>query len=81
MDYKKSDARAKAGIRKIKKNSFQEFCGSLTKHTNPPYIWNTTKRFKNRWNRTEKQREFKPERIQSARALIDDLCPPWDEGP
>lgn len=45
INYKKADAKAKYGRRKIKRDNFRLFCEGLTKHTNPNYLWRKIKSF------------------------------------
>lgn len=75
--YKIAEAKPKNGIKKIKKEKYKEFCQAINKSANPTYIWKITKRFKNRWNNTGNANEFKPERVDGAKKLIQDLCTDW----
>ena len=35
------------------------------------------KKFKYRWNNNDNSHEYKPEKINNAKKLIKELCPPW----
>uniref|UniRef100_A0A1B6C2K7 Uncharacterized protein n=1 Tax=Clastoptera arizonana TaxID=38151 RepID=A0A1B6C2K7_9HEMI len=77
IEYKKICAKTKIELRKIKKASIVKFCESIDKDSNPTYIWNTIKKFKNRWNVADNQHEYSPEKIENAKILINELCPSW----
>lgn len=77
IEYKKRDAKAKYGLKKIKKESFVQFCGTLNKFTNPTYVWRKIKSLKNKWNYVENANEYKEEKMDSVTKTIQALCPPW----
>ncbi|CAG5103233.1 Protein of unknown function [Cotesia congregata] len=75
--YKKAQAEALVGLRRIKKESFKNFCASLSKNTNPKFLWNTIKGFQNRWNYRENANEYDKNKISAVKVMIEELCPPW----
>lgn len=75
LEYKKAEVRAKIELNKIKKESKLKFLDSLTKHTNPTYIWGKIKAFRNRWNNPDCPNEYNEETIARVYTAIDSLCP------
>lgn len=48
IEYKKSVARARCEIRRVKRECFQSFCEELRKDTDPSFAWKTVKKFQSR---------------------------------
>jgi hypothetical protein len=76
INYKKAEAKARNELKKIKKESFINFIKSLTRFTNPLYVWSKIKAFKNRRNYRNNASEYKEENINKARKMINELRPP-----
>lgn len=64
-------------LKRIKKESFKQFCEGLSKNTNPKYLWNTIKGFQNRWNYKENANEYDRDKIKAVKDMIGELCPSW----
>lgn len=79
--FKMAEARAKSGIKKVKKEKYRQFCESVTRFVSPSHVWSITKRFKNRWNKVGTSHEFKQEKIDGAKRLISEICPSWCASP
>ena len=77
LQYKKMQARARIGFRKIKKEKFIAFCQGLRKDSNPTYIWKKIKCFKNRYNFSETANQYDAETIANIQDQIESLFPPW----
>lgn len=75
--YKKAVARNRIELRRIKSESFKEFCNNLRKDTNPSYVWNKIKAFKHRFNCNHNAHEYNTHKIDSANQHILALCPAW----
>lgn len=75
--YKMIQARVRVGLRKIKKESFVKFCEDLRKDTNPSYVWNKVKCFRNRLNFSETANKYDPDSLLKIREQIDSFYPPW----
>jgi hypothetical protein len=75
-NYKKADAKARNGLKRIKKVSFTNFTESLTRFTNPKYIWRIIKALKNRCNYRDNSKKYNEENLNKPRTMIDELCPP-----
>lgn len=81
LSFKRAEIKAKAGLRKMKKESFIKFCEGLSKNTNPTYLWRKIKCFKNRFNYKNNANAYNEEKVKSAVAMIEKLCPPGIETP
>ncbi|XP_034936031.1 uncharacterized protein [Chelonus insularis] len=77
LKYKQAEARAKSGIRKIKKDYFRSFLNSINKFTSPSYIWKKLKALKKGWNSSHCSNEFSEEVVERVKVGIDSLCPSW----
>lgn len=75
IKYKRVAAITKRGLRKIKKESFPNLSISIDKSVNPTRLWALVRKFENRWKYTEKCHEYKREKIESAKELVNELCP------
>lgn len=73
----KAEHNTKVGLVKIKKANFKTFCDSLTKYTDPSFIWKKLKVFKSRWNTSYTSNEYSEEVINNVNMAIDQLCPSW----
>ncbi|XP_034938092.1 uncharacterized protein [Chelonus insularis] len=77
ITYKKAEANVKSGLKRIRRESFRNFCSGLTRFTNPSYIWKRIKCFQNKQTSSTRKKEGKPEVLDRVRQAISSLCPPW----
>ena len=77
INYKKAESKARVTIKKEKKKSFVNFCEKLNRFTNPTYIWEKVKCFKNRWTQITQRRTDAKTRKIPIDNNIDTLCAPW----
>lgn len=78
IEYKKLSALAKRTFKKKKKDAFKEFAVSINFQTDPKYVWNKCKIFKNKWVKisplhTSENLQMK-DKVKEA---LDKLSPPW----
>jgi hypothetical protein len=79
VSYKKKEAKAKSGLRKIKKEYFKKFCYSINQYTGQSYIWEKISKLTNTWNCGMQPNECKEEKIITVEQRIQNLRPPWIE--
>lgn len=77
IEYSKCNNLARCGIRKIKKEKFKLFCESLTRFSNPSYVWGKIKAFKNRFNTRDLDHQYNENDEKTILDLIHNLFPPW----
>lgn len=70
-------AKARVGLKNIKRDKFATFCESLRKDSNPSFIWKRISGFKNRWNCPENKHEYSVDKICGVNEQINSLFPPW----
>lgn len=75
LAYKKEVAKARIGLRNIKKENFSKFCENLRKDSDPSYIWRKIKAFKNSFSQSETFNRYNKEVINSVRNQIISLFP------
>lgn len=73
IEYKKSVAKARREIRRVKQESFCSFCERLRKDTDPSFAWKTVKKFQSRFNCSKTKREYSPEKKARIREQIEEL--------
>jgi hypothetical protein len=81
LEYKRAAISAKNKLREIKQKHWITFCEGIDKFTNPSYIWDRMKRLKCRYNKTEREHEYKEEIrvVQPAKTTSGKLCSGVDE--
>lgn len=77
LEYKKREAIARIGLRNVKRESSKSFCESLSRDSNPGYIWKKIKCFKNRFNFAETGNKYNPEKINAILSQIDEIALLW----
>lgn len=78
IEYKKKVSIARKELKRIKKNSFKRLCEGMRRDVNPVFVWKTVRKFQSRWNRTEKEREYRPEKIQQVKKTDSLFIPTMD---
>ncbi|XP_076235116.1 uncharacterized protein LOC143179689 [Calliopsis andreniformis] len=78
INYKKHVALARKTFKNKKKACFRKFAKSINIHTNPSYVWNTCKIFKNRWINTSPQSSCSnPCSKQNYETALNKINPAW----
>lgn len=75
--YKRECAKARIGLKNIKKENFRKFCESLRKDSNPTYIWKKVKSFQNYLNSSDSPNKYNQAIVNTIKNQISSLFPPW----
>jgi hypothetical protein len=73
LEYKRAAISTKNILKEIKQEHWNTFCEGIDKFTNPSYIWDRMQRLKCRY-KTEREHEYKEERVKSAKMTLEKLC-------
>jgi hypothetical protein len=73
LEYEREAINAKNRLREIKHENWKTFCEGIHKFTNPSYIWDRMKRSKCRYNKMEREHEYKEEVVISAKKNFEKL--------
>jgi len=76
LKYKQADEKAKGFFRKRKKESFLEFCSSLSRFSNIGYVWHKIRAMGNKYHRKETANSYKPNLINIINQQIEELSAP-----
>jgi hypothetical protein len=77
LEYKRAAMSAKNKLGEIKQEHWKTFCEGIDKFTNPLYIRDRMKRLKYRYNKTEKEHEYKEELVKSAETILNRYAQRW----
>lgn len=78
IEYKRSCAIAKKTFKQKKRQKFREFASTIDHATNPTFVWNKCKVFKNKWVKIEKSSYSENLQLdEKIKSEIQKTCPPW----